>query len=76
MSFLVLQGNDKMSAAFPGFPERVAALLNCLIVKNKCFRLFVYMFPSIKIYDKNCIKYIAIVKIMIIKKKQKTKNEV
>ena len=30
------------------------------------------MFPSIKIYDKNCIKYIAIVKIMI-KKKQKKK---
>ena len=56
MSFLDLQGSDKISAAFRGSTERVAALPNCLMVKNKCFRLFVCMLPLINIYDKNCIK--------------------
>ena len=77
MSFLVLQGNDKISAAFPGFPERVEALLNSLIVKNKCFRLFVFLLTSINVYNKKCIKYIAKVKIkIIIKKKLKTKHKI
>ena len=73
MSFLVLHGNDKISAAFPGFTERLEALLNSLIVKNKCFRLVLFLLPSINIYNKNCIKYIAKVTIKIIIKK-KTKN--